>query len=79
MDITQMSMEITNDRKELWGFAVGDRVRIKDGAFGHVTWIGGCSIANTDEDCRDFCLNTIVTDSRGEEHPVPPGWLEHVD
>lgn len=82
-------MEITQEgRKELWGFGIGDRVRVKDdvhpimavaGTFGHITWIGGCSIAATDETCRDRCFNTRVMDATGFEHAVPPGFLEHVD
>lgn len=49
-------------RDDLWGFAVGDRVRVKEpgahhGMIGKVFWTGGCSIAKTSEMCRDTCPN----------------------
>ena len=83
-------------RVELWTFARGDRVRVTDGVdkdrFGKVVSVHGCSIANTDEHCRDHCRNVYVTDiapgpeevggvlfRRAKDFMVEPGKLEHCD
>lgn len=82
---------MNEQRVELWGFAVGDRVRVKNiytpddegvrGLMGYVTWVGGCSVANESRWCRLFCRNVQFEqyDAPGEKHLVPPAYLEHID
>jgi hypothetical protein len=58
-------------RVELWTFARGDRVRAtgvgpNQDRFGKVISVHGCSVANTDEWCRDHCKNVYVM---GNEQP----------
>lgn len=80
-------IDIDRDRIELWGFAVGDRVRVVNeamqesakGLFGKVTWIGGCSIAHLSQSCRTLCQNIQITDMSGMQHLISPALLIHVD
>lgn len=81
MDITQ------EGRKELWGFAVGDRVKVRDDVplvdesqrFGKITWIGGCNISRISENCRDRCSIVQYRDIHSVLNRIPPGELEHAD